>query len=123
MKQEFINLADHPDFVITPGVRGKFVWHGQTYDAGKIPMEVAERMAREDATRYINFSDARIAREAEAKAATLLPPVPPAAPVAQPPAKQEPSTATQKTTAKAAETSEATGNGKSAATKDAQGNK
>ncbi len=81
MDKKIINLeAGHEDFVLAPGVRGTIVWHGQDYDLKKIQLEVAERMAREDATRYVRFSDARMAREAAERTAALLPPKPAAAP-------------------------------------------
>lgn len=72
-----INLEKgHEDFVLAQGVRGKIVWHGQTYDLAALDLEVAERMARERETRYVNFSDARLAREAEEQARKILPAAP-----------------------------------------------
>lgn len=115
MGQENINLEEgHEDFVVTPGTRGTIVWHGQDYDCKKLPLEVAERMAREDATRYINFSDKRIAREAEAKAATMLPPVKAAAPAAA-----TASTTTTKAAEKTTAAAEAAGASKPGAGKNA----
>ena len=76
--RKIINLVEgHEDFTLAPGVRGEIVWHGQTYDLAKIDLEVAERMAREKETRYVQFSDARSARDAQALAAKVLPPARP----------------------------------------------
>lgn len=73
-KKTFINLHEHPDYVVAEGVGKTIVWHGQSYKTHEILPEVADRMAREPETKYINFSPARIAQETEARVSALVKP-------------------------------------------------
>jgi hypothetical protein len=93
-----INLkTGHPDFKVNPELNNVIRWHGSNYDLRRISLSAAEAMAREAATRGVNFSDERIARDAKAQLEVFNTSNPPATTTV----------ATQESTEKATETATA----------------
>lgn len=75
-----LNVFEHEDYVIDKGVGKHCWWHGSTYNLTRVSRETAEQMARDPHSRWIKYSDDRLAKDAKVLAEKVLPPAAPAAP-------------------------------------------